>query len=84
MKQERIPFPNSSGQFEQPSPTPVSMADIQKYIGAIAFPCDKDDLVELVVANNAPDEVIHVVEFFPNREFDSPMEMALCLGANQR
>ena len=42
------------------------------------------DLVELVVANNAPDEVIHVVEFFPNREFDSPMEMALCLGANQR
>jgi hypothetical protein len=80
MEQEPTPSTNGGCLLGPSNHSRVSVADVHHYIKGIGYPCDKDDMIELAIENNAPDEVIYVMEFLPNREFDSPMEVAHCVG----
>lgn len=58
----------------------VSAAEIEKYIKGISFPCDKDNLIAQALDNDAPEEVLRMMEEFPEQEYGSPVEVARCVG----
>lgn len=58
----------------------VSAADIAKYIRGVDFPCDKEDLIDCATDNDAPEEILDLMEKFPEQDFNSPVEVAQCFS----
>lgn len=58
----------------------VSAAEVEKYIKGVDFPCDKDELLQCASENNAPEEVLDIMEDFPEQEFNSPVDVARCIS----
>lgn len=60
----------------QPHHGGVSAAEIEKYLKGMEFPCDKSALLQQARDNQAPDEVLDLLEDFPEQQFDSVIEVA--------
>jgi len=58
----------------------VSAAEVEKYIKGVDFPCDKDELIQCASENNAPEEVLDIMEDFPEQQFNSPVDVARCIS----
>lgn len=54
----------------------ISAAEVEKYIGGIDFPADKDELVNHARENGAPEEVLEFMEKFPDQEYGSAIDVS--------
>jgi AbrB family looped-hinge helix DNA binding protein len=60
--------------------TGVPPNEVQKALGGIDYPANKEDLVAHAKKNNAPREVRTVIERFPEREYGGPQEVMKAFG----
>lgn len=64
----------------EPGHGKVSAAEVNKYIGGIDFPANKTDLVEHARGKDAPQEVLDLMENFPDREYNSAADVGKAIG----
>lgn len=57
-----------------------SPANVQKYLKGVDYPARKRDLVDQAKKNSAPDEVIQVIQKFPDHEFGGPQDVMKAYG----
>lgn len=53
---------------------------LQKYLGGIDYPTDKDTLVEHARSNGADDDVLRTLRDLPVEEFNSPNDVSEAFG----
>lgn len=58
----------------------VSASEIEKFLGGVNFPTDKNGLIEHAKSKDAPEEVLKVIEDFPEREFGSAADVGKAIG----
>lgn len=61
-------------------PHKASPAAVEHYIKGAHFPADRDDLIELASENNAPDDVMDVLNNFSDQEYNSVIDVAREVG----
>jgi hypothetical protein len=49
---------------------------VERYISGIDFPCNKDDLIQHAEEQGAPDEVLNLMEQFPEQEYGSAIDVS--------
>lgn len=64
----------------QPGHGSVSAAEVEKYIGGLDFPCDKEELIDHAREKGAPDEVLELMEQFPEQQYGSAVDVARGVG----
>ncbi len=57
-----------------------SPANVQKYLKGVDYPARKRDLVDQAKKNAAPDEVVQVIQRFPDQEFGGPQDVMKAYG----
>lgn len=68
------------------SDTPIrnrteNMASVDEFIHDIDFPCSKADLLEYASGNGAPDEIMDILQRFPDKQYASTADLARGAGA---
>jgi hypothetical protein len=53
---------------------------VQKYLKGVDYPAKKRDLVETARKNAAPNEVVQVIQQFPDQEFKGPQDVMKAYG----
>ncbi len=61
-------------------PHKASPAAVEHYIKGAHFPADRDELIELASDNNAPDDVMDVLNNFSDQEYGSVIDVAREVG----
>lgn len=62
------------------NPEKASPAAVERYIKGIHFPAGKEDLLNQAKENKAPNDVMHVIKQFEDKEFNSPVDIAKEVG----
>ncbi len=57
-----------------------SPSNIAHYLKGIDFPCSKQDLIDHAEDNNAPEEVLEVLEELPDQEYTSMADLMQGVG----
>ncbi|HEY7126809.1 MAG TPA: DUF2795 domain-containing protein [Ktedonobacterales bacterium] len=57
-----------------------SPSNVQKYLKGVDYPAKKRDLVETARKNAAPNEVVQVIQQFPDQEFKGPQDVMKAYG----
>lgn len=57
-----------------------SPSNVQKYLKGVDYPARKQDLMEQAKKNGAPQEVMQVIQQFPNQEFGGPQDVMKAYG----
>ncbi|MCE5197827.1 MAG: DUF2795 domain-containing protein [Armatimonadota bacterium] len=57
-----------------------SPSNIAHYLKGINFPCNKQDIVDYAEDNNAPDEIVQVIEDLPDQEYSSMADLMQGVG----
>ena len=55
------------GQGNKPNPT-----QIQKFLGGMDYPADRQTILDKARENDAPDDVMQTLEGLPEREYEGP------------
>jgi hypothetical protein len=58
----------------------TSPANVQNFLKGVDYPADKETLVETARKNQAPDEILDLLEEFPDQEYDSPVSVMKVYG----
>jgi predicted transcriptional regulator len=58
----------------------VSPAAVQKYLKGVEYPSTKDDLLDVAMENEAPEEIIDKIEQLPSSEFKGQQDVMKALG----
>jgi hypothetical protein len=58
------------------NPEKASPAAIERYLKGINFPADKEDLVKHAQENQAPEDVLHVLNQFEEKEYHSVIDVS--------
>lgn len=81
MAQEQNPPSSRGGEASsQPGHGKVSASEIERFIGGIDFPANKQDLVKQARSNDAPQEVLDVMEDFPDRKYNDAADVGRGIG----
>ena len=59
---------------------PVNPIQLQKFLGGIDYPADKQTLIDRARENGADDEVIGTLENLPADRFNSPNDVSEAYG----
>jgi hypothetical protein len=59
------------------TPNPIQ---IQKFLGGIDYPVDKQHLIQKAKEEGADDNVMNILQQLPNREYDSPIAISREVG----
>jgi hypothetical protein len=59
---------------------PVNPIQVQKFLGGIDYPVEKEKLVEHARSNGADDEVMETLEALPFDDFNSPNDVSEAIG----
>lgn len=57
-----------------------SAAELEKYLKGIDFPASKEDLLKKARDNNAPSEVIDMINALTEDRFNSPIDVSKAFG----
>lgn len=57
-----------------------SPANVQKYLKGVDYPAKKRALVDQAKKNDAPQEVMEVIQRFPDQEFHGPQDVMKAYG----
>jgi len=52
-----------------------SPANVERFLRGADYPATREDLCELAEQNGAPEEILQILEQFPDEEFDSPIDV---------
>ena len=55
-------------------------AEVEKYLKGLDYPAERDELVDWATEEGAPDNVISLLERIPDREYESPADVAKGIG----
>ena len=69
-----------SSQGGSGNPDKASPAAVERYLKGVSFPASKDTLMEKAKQNNAPSDVISVLNRFDAHEYKSVVEVAKEVG----
>ncbi|MCW4023754.1 MAG: DUF2795 domain-containing protein [Candidatus Bathyarchaeota archaeon] len=58
----------------------VSPAIIEKYLAGIHYPATKSGLVSSAKTNNAPDNVMKMIDKLPDKRYSSPIDITKEIG----
>lgn len=58
------------------NPEKASPAAIERYLKGIHYPASKDNLVNKAKENNAPSDVMHILNQFEDHEYNSPIDVS--------
>lgn len=58
----------------------VSPAEIQKYLKGLGYPAYKDEVIECAQDNDAPNEILGMLEKLPADEFGGPQDIMKVFG----
>ncbi len=58
----------------------VSPAIVEKYLAGIHFPAEKKTLVDKATGNDAPKEVMGMLNKLPNKTYKSPIDITKEIG----
>jgi hypothetical protein len=61
----------------------TSPIEVQKALKGIDYPAKKKDLIEKARENDAPREVMHVLENLPDKEFDNAVDVSKEFGERE-
>lgn len=61
----------------------ASPAKIQQYLKGSHYPSRKSDLVNVAKKNNAPDDVMNILDLIPNKEYTSPAHVMKEVGKKE-
>lgn len=59
----------------------ASPAAIQEYLGGMDYPVSKQDLIEHARQQNAPQEMVAVLERVDDGEYNSPTDLTQAIGS---
>jgi hypothetical protein len=62
------------------APEKASPAAVERYLKGINFPASKQDLIKHAKQNNAPEDVIHVLNQFEDKEYHSVIDISKEVG----
>ena len=62
------------------NPDKASPVAVENYIKGIKFPADKGELIKQEENNRAPDDVLHVMNKFEDKEYHSPIDISKEIG----
>jgi hypothetical protein len=54
--------------------------DVQKHLKGVDYPATKDDVISAAEHDDAPDEVIEVLQSMPGEQYDGPEEVMQALS----
>jgi hypothetical protein len=57
-----------------------SPANVQTYLKGVAYPAKKDDLIQKAQDNDAPDEVLDILQQLPDGEYGGPQDVMKAYG----
>lgn len=58
----------------------ASPAAIQNYLKGADYPASKQDLIELAQDNDAPQDVMNIINKLPDRDYGSPADVNTEVG----
>jgi hypothetical protein len=58
----------------------VSTGEIQEYLHGMDYPAGKSDLISKARSNNAPQDVIDVLDRLPDQRFSTPIDVNKAIG----
>ncbi len=58
----------------------VSTGEIQQFLHGMGYPARKNDLVKKAQSNNAPSDVIDMLNRLPDQDFNSPVDVNKAIG----
>lgn len=62
----------------------TSPIEVQKALKGMDYPAKKKDLIEKARENSAPQEVMHVLENLPDKEFENAVDVSKEFGEGSR
>ena len=65
-----------SSQGGSGNPDKASPAAIERYLAGINYPVHKEDLIRHARQNNAPSDVLSVLNRFEEKEYHSPIDVS--------
>lgn len=69
------PSAGKTGRAEKASPAPI-----EKYLKGIDFPSDKENLVKQAKENKAPEDILHILNQFEDKEYESAIDISKEVG----
>ncbi len=57
-----------------------SPANVQKFLAGVQYPARKDDLLRQARQNQAPEDIIEMIESFPGDEYGGPQDVMKAYG----
>jgi hypothetical protein len=61
-------------QRQQNQDTP-DFIEVQRHLAGVAYPAEKDDLIEAARDNDAPDHIMEILDDLDERVFEGPVEV---------
>lgn len=61
-------------------PEKASPAAIERYLKGISYPASREDLINKAKENNAPSDVMHVLNQFGDHQYNSPIDVSKEVG----
>ena len=58
----------------------VSPVEVQKYLGGMNYPASKQELIGHARKNNAPDEVIRLLNELSDHQFRTPVDVSKAIS----
>lgn len=58
----------------------VSTGELQQYLHGIHYPANKNDLMKTAQGNNAPRDVMELIDRLPDRKYPSPVDVNKAVG----
>jgi hypothetical protein len=62
------------------NPEKASPAAIERYLKDIHFPVDKNDLIKHAKDNQAPEDVLHVLDQFEEKKYNNAIDVSKEVG----
>jgi len=62
------------------NPQKASPANVERYLKGIHYPAQKKDLIECAQNNNAPEDIMNVINRFEEREYKATTDVAKEIG----
>lgn len=70
----------NSSQGGRGAATKASPAAVERYLKGVDYPASKQDLVDHAQDQDAPDDVMHVIEQMADRTYNSPVDVSKEVG----
>lgn len=58
----------------------LSPIEVQKHLGGVSYPAQRDELVDAARGNGAGDDIVQALQSLPGQSYDGPDQVMKALG----